>query len=101
MGDIGLAITSDEEIEAGTPPSVEFHIPLAIPVPVGPQQAIGAPLGILTLNLSKAEAAEFFEQGAAAVEKLPEPKPASDIMIASNVNDAVQVAQEMKKVTGT
>jgi hypothetical protein len=101
IGNIGLGITSQEEFDAGAEPEVELHVPVGIPIPVTPTQAIGAPLGVLALALSKDEAQEFFSEGLKAVEKLPEPKPKTDILTASNLNQVREMAEEMKKVTGT
>lgn len=99
LGDMMMATPSDEEIEAGAEPGIELHLPVGIPVPVGPSQAIGAPLGMLTVKLNKTEAKEFFEQGVDTVNNLPDPKPKSDIMIASNVNEVAQQAEKLKKFT--
>lgn len=79
----------------------EDHIQLALVVgaviPVSPQQGMPLPLGVLRVPLGKKAATEKGKEILEAAERLPAEQKHSDILIASDMRQAENVARQAQQ----
>lgn len=102
--DVSLATPSAEAMEGGVPPHVELGIIPGLTLPFA-NPATGDPLivpvGKLKFTFSRQQAIDIFTAGLKAAESLPEGTPSSGkVLIASNMSDVEQAAENIKRVTG-
>lgn len=80
---------------------LEFVVVSGTLLPVGPGQMMPLPIGIYRLPFpSKESAKEFLEQMGKAIEAMPDDKPKSDLVVANNVQQANQMAEQINKFKG-
>lgn len=78
---------------------LEFVIVTGTLLPV-PQGMLPLPIGVYRVPFpTKASAEEFYEQLGKALEEVPEDKKDSGLVIANNVNQVNQMAEEINRFT--
>lgn len=102
--DMTLGVPTPEALEAGdAEPNVEVGLVTGIALPIANPET-GAPVmvpgAILKFKLGKEDAIKLFEQGLKAAQELPDPKPKTNIMTATNLDAVTRAAEDMRRVTG-
>lgn len=92
--DVNAASPTAEEVDQGHPAAVQVALTVGMLLPFrGPDgQPVIAPLGIVRCYLDKDSVKKITE----AAELLPDPKPTSGLITASNLNEVEQAAKRME-----
>lgn len=98
-----IGVPSEEALEQGTEPHVEFVINPGLALPFqNPQngEPLLVPIGALRLHFTKEQALELFKSGVEAAETLPDEKAHGKLQIASNISEVERAAEQMKRFQG-
>lgn len=95
---VEAATPSDDEVSLGAPQAVHVAMTIGQLLPFrGPDgQPVIAPLGTVRCYMDKESANKI----ATAANELPDPKPESGLITASNLSEVEQAAKRMEELSG-
>lgn len=79
---------------------VDLCFTLGLSIPVGPGQVMPLPGGRVRIPMGKEAALDFLQRVQTDVETMPDPKPESDLVVASNMAGVDQAMKAAAKFRG-